>query len=164
MSDYIHRAGRVGRVNSAQPGHVTSYVTHPAHIDLVWKIEVKTYPLILVTLFYCLKNWGENLSIYSCNIVLLSGRLRWNLSIDSCNINLIKTYLFKVDCKASFPNLYNSRWNPSHFLNEFLRGERSQTFPYMLSAKQGSIWYHFITSLVLCGQGTHNLPLTGRML
>jgi len=24
-----------------------------------------------------------------------------------------------------------------------LRGERSQTYPFMLSAKQGSIWYHF---------------------
>jgi len=29
------------------------------------------------------------------------------------------------------------------FLERGLRGERSQTCPYMLSAKQGSIWYHF---------------------
>ena len=29
------------------------------------------------------------------------------------------------------------------FFERGLRGERSQTSPYMLSAKQGSIWYHF---------------------
>jgi len=29
------------------------------------------------------------------------------------------------------------------FLNAVLRGERSQICPYMLSAKQGSIWYRF---------------------
>jgi len=29
------------------------------------------------------------------------------------------------------------------FFERGLRGERSQTCPYMLSAKQGSIWYHF---------------------
>ena len=28
-------------------------------------------------------------------------------------------------------------------LKQGLRGERSQTYPYMLSAKQGSIRYHF---------------------
>ena len=45
------------------------------------------------------------------------------------NLILIKTYLFKVHCKASYLNLYeslstaHSRWNPSDFLNE-VWGER----------------------------------------
>ena len=29
------------------------------------------------------------------------------------------------------------------FFERGLKRERSQTYPYMLSAKQGSIWYHF---------------------
>ena len=40
MSDYIHRAGRVGRVGSLTVGEVTSFVVHPWDVDLVWKIEV----------------------------------------------------------------------------------------------------------------------------
>ena len=40
MSDYIHRAGRVGRVGSRKVGHVTSLITHPWDVDLLWKIEV----------------------------------------------------------------------------------------------------------------------------
>ena len=36
-----------------------------------------------------------------------------------------------------------------------LRGKRSQTCPYILSAKQWSIWYHFITSLVWRGRGSN---------
>ncbi|ESO83489.1 hypothetical protein LOTGIDRAFT_133165, partial [Lottia gigantea] len=39
MSDYIHRAGRVGRVGSYQPGFITSFVTHKWDVDLLWKIE-----------------------------------------------------------------------------------------------------------------------------
>jgi len=35
----------------------------------------------------------------------------------------------------------HSRWNSSHFFKQGLRGERSQTYPYMLRAKQGSIWF-----------------------
>lgn len=40
MSDYIHRAGRVGRVGAKFVGHVTSFVIHPWDVDLVWKIEI----------------------------------------------------------------------------------------------------------------------------
>ena len=40
MSDYIHRAGRVGRVGSHNPGQVTSYVTYKWEVDLLWHIEV----------------------------------------------------------------------------------------------------------------------------
>ena len=40
MSDYIHRAGRVGRVGSKHMGHVTSLVTYAWDVDLLWKIEV----------------------------------------------------------------------------------------------------------------------------
>ncbi|XP_037671964.1 probable ATP-dependent RNA helicase DDX28 [Choloepus didactylus] len=40
MQDYIHRAGRVGRVGSEVPGTVISFVTHPWDVSLVQKIEL----------------------------------------------------------------------------------------------------------------------------
>nr|XP_054758557.1 probable ATP-dependent RNA helicase DDX28 [Lytechinus pictus] len=39
MSDYIHRAGRVGRVGSQGSGHVTNFVVHKWDVELVNKIE-----------------------------------------------------------------------------------------------------------------------------
>ncbi|CAF0729244.1 unnamed protein product, partial [Didymodactylos carnosus] len=42
ISDYIHRAGRVGRVGSRNPGKVTSFVTYPSEVELAQKIEVTT--------------------------------------------------------------------------------------------------------------------------
>jgi superfamily II DNA/RNA helicase len=41
MSDYIHRAGRVGRIGSKKPGKVSSFVTRPYEINLAQKIEVR---------------------------------------------------------------------------------------------------------------------------
>ncbi|XP_051025025.1 probable ATP-dependent RNA helicase DDX28 [Acomys russatus] len=40
LQDYIHRAGRVGRVGSEVPGAVISFVTHPWDVSLVQKIEL----------------------------------------------------------------------------------------------------------------------------
>lgn len=40
LQDYIHRAGRVGRVGSELPGTVISFVTHPWDVGLVQKIEL----------------------------------------------------------------------------------------------------------------------------
>nr|XP_004670783.2 probable ATP-dependent RNA helicase DDX28 [Jaculus jaculus] len=40
LQDYIHRAGRVGRVGSEVPGKVVSFVTHPWDVSLVQKIEL----------------------------------------------------------------------------------------------------------------------------
>ncbi|XP_058135800.1 probable ATP-dependent RNA helicase DDX28 [Dasypus novemcinctus] len=40
LQDYIHRAGRVGRVGSEVPGTVISFVTHPWDVRLVQKIEL----------------------------------------------------------------------------------------------------------------------------
>ncbi|XP_069848692.1 probable ATP-dependent RNA helicase DDX28 [Dipodomys merriami] len=40
LQDYIHRAGRVGRVGSEVPGTVFSFVTHPWDVRLVQKIEL----------------------------------------------------------------------------------------------------------------------------
>ncbi|KAM6223522.1 putative ATP-dependent RNA helicase DDX28 [Rhynchocyon petersi] len=40
LQDYIHRAGRVGRVGSQMPGRVISFVTHPWDVSLVQKIEL----------------------------------------------------------------------------------------------------------------------------
>lgn len=41
MSDYIHRAGRVGRVGSVvEAGRITSFVTSPPQVELVQKIEL----------------------------------------------------------------------------------------------------------------------------
>ncbi|XP_038223694.1 probable ATP-dependent RNA helicase DDX28 [Dermochelys coriacea] len=39
LQDYLHRVGRVGRVGSAVPGTVVSFVTHRWDVDLVRKIE-----------------------------------------------------------------------------------------------------------------------------
>ncbi|XP_064016481.1 probable ATP-dependent RNA helicase DDX28 [Pogoniulus pusillus] len=39
LPDYLHRAGRVGRVGSKAPGVVVSFVTHRWDVDLVRKIE-----------------------------------------------------------------------------------------------------------------------------
>ncbi|XP_010002738.1 PREDICTED: probable ATP-dependent RNA helicase DDX28 [Chaetura pelagica] len=39
LQDYLHRAGRVGRVGSKAPGVVVSFVTHRWDVDLVRKIE-----------------------------------------------------------------------------------------------------------------------------
>ncbi|NXP83277.1 DDX28 helicase, partial [Ramphastos sulfuratus] len=39
LTDYLHRAGRVGRVGSKAPGVVVSFVTHRWDVDLVRKIE-----------------------------------------------------------------------------------------------------------------------------
>ncbi|XP_062997464.1 probable ATP-dependent RNA helicase DDX28 [Elgaria multicarinata webbii] len=39
LQDYLHRVGRVGRVGSAFPGTVVSFVTHRWDVDLVQKIE-----------------------------------------------------------------------------------------------------------------------------
>ncbi|XP_036607352.1 probable ATP-dependent RNA helicase DDX28 [Trichosurus vulpecula] len=40
LQDYIHRAGRVGRVGSEVPGSVLSFVTHRWDVELVQKIEL----------------------------------------------------------------------------------------------------------------------------
>ncbi|XP_069495799.1 probable ATP-dependent RNA helicase DDX28 [Ambystoma mexicanum] len=39
LQDYIHRAGRVGRVGSKYPGTVISFVTHKWDVELVQKVE-----------------------------------------------------------------------------------------------------------------------------
>lgn len=39
LTDYIHRAGRVGRAGGAENGKVLSFVTHPWDVNLVQKIE-----------------------------------------------------------------------------------------------------------------------------
>ena len=40
ISDYIHRAGRIGRVGSSGTGFVLSCVSYKWDVDLLWKIEV----------------------------------------------------------------------------------------------------------------------------
>ncbi|CAF3653540.1 unnamed protein product [Rotaria socialis] len=42
ISDYIHRAGRVGRIGSKNPGKISSFVTQPHEISLAQQIEVAT--------------------------------------------------------------------------------------------------------------------------
>ena len=44
------------------------------------------------------------------------------------------------------------------FFGRGLRGERSQTCPYMLSAKQGSIWYHFYNIFGMTRSGLNPRP------
>ncbi|XP_029986935.1 putative ATP-dependent RNA helicase DDX28 [Sphaeramia orbicularis] len=39
QTDYIHRAGRVGRAGSVEDGEVLSFVTHPWDVEVVQKIE-----------------------------------------------------------------------------------------------------------------------------
>jgi len=73
--------------------------------------------------------------------------------------------------KQVITNLYSSLstaysgWNLSYYFEQGLRGKISQNLPYMLSAKQGSIWYNFIMSLVWSGQGSNpRLPVMGQTL
>lgn len=40
VSDYIHRAGRVGRVGSAKNCKIISFVAHKWEVKLLWNIEV----------------------------------------------------------------------------------------------------------------------------
>ncbi|KAL8619700.1 hypothetical protein ACOMHN_025786 [Nucella lapillus] len=40
VSDYIHRAGRVGRVGSHHTGVVTSFVSHNWEVETLWQIEI----------------------------------------------------------------------------------------------------------------------------
>uniref|UniRef100_W5NM50 DEAD (Asp-Glu-Ala-Asp) box polypeptide 28 n=2 Tax=Lepisosteus oculatus TaxID=7918 RepID=W5NM50_LEPOC len=42
LTDYLHRAGRVGRAGSGAGGVVLSFVTHPWDVELVQKIETAT--------------------------------------------------------------------------------------------------------------------------
>ncbi|CAF3587775.1 unnamed protein product [Rotaria socialis] len=42
ISDYIHRAGRVGRIGSKNSGKISSFVTQPHEISLAQQIEVAT--------------------------------------------------------------------------------------------------------------------------
>ena len=44
---------------------------------------------------------------------------------------------------------------------QVLRGDRSQTYPCMLSAKQGSTWYHFYNIFCITRSGTE--PTTSRL-
>jgi ATP-dependent RNA helicase DDX28 len=46
ISDYIHRAGRVGRIGSRKSGKVSSFVTRPHEIELVQKLEVRTNRIV----------------------------------------------------------------------------------------------------------------------
>ncbi|KAM9826142.1 putative ATP-dependent RNA helicase DDX28 [Syngnathus typhle] len=39
-TDYIHRAGRVGRAGGCEGGEVLSFVTHPWEVELVQKLEI----------------------------------------------------------------------------------------------------------------------------
>jgi len=57
-------------------------------------------------------------------------------------INLMYTNSFKVDCELILITLTRSFLMESiHLIFERgLREEKSQTYPFMLSAKQGSIW------------------------
>ena len=79
------------------------------------------------------------------------------------------TNLIKVDseanlCQLIFITLARSFLMESiSFFERCLRGgERNQTYPYMLSFKQRSIYYHFITSLVWRGRGSNPQPASHR--
>ena len=74
---------------------------------------------------------------------------------------LIQTYLFKVDCEASYSNLYyrSRQLIPDEISSH--RFKRSQSYPYMLCAKHGSIWYLFCN---VCGMTRSGIePTTSRL-
>ncbi|XP_062922888.1 probable ATP-dependent RNA helicase DDX28 [Mobula hypostoma] len=48
LCDYIHRAGRVGRVGSKVLGTVISFVTHPWDVELVQKIETSARQKVML--------------------------------------------------------------------------------------------------------------------
>ena len=59
-SDYLHRAGRVGRAGSARAGTVTSFVSRPLDIEMAQRIEVRrwTVPLARRDLLPCMTRRG----------------------------------------------------------------------------------------------------------
>jgi len=82
-------------------------------------------------------------------------------------LHLVYTYLFIIDCETSYSKLILIILNHSFqmesissFFNRGLRGQRSQTFPYMLSAKQGSTWYHFKNVFGMMRRGSNPRPPT----
>lgn len=50
VSDYIHRAGRVGRVGAKHNGQVTSLVSHSWEVDVLWQIEVSVVTYFIISL------------------------------------------------------------------------------------------------------------------
>ena len=58
--------------------------------------------------------------------------------------------LSKVNCEGSYPNINHSYrsflMESISFVKQGLGRERSSTYPYSLSTKQGSVWYHFLHS------------------
>jgi len=97
--------------------------------------------------------FNDQNNIISSFPILITVYMEWNennrlfKSRDELKFKLI--HLFKVDCKNHIIPTYINHSRPlfpdeTHLVFErCLRGERGQTYPYMLSAKQGSIWYHF---------------------
>lgn len=47
MADYIHRCGRTGRIGSAEGCHVSNFIVGLKEIELVQKIEVGDFILIV---------------------------------------------------------------------------------------------------------------------
>lgn len=57
MSDYIHRAGRVGRIQSRGTGFILNFIINPWEVELVWKIEVRQiFKIDMMTKFFCLSS------------------------------------------------------------------------------------------------------------
>ena len=52
MADYIHRAGRLGRVGSGSTGVVLSFIQFKWDVELVQKIEVSSIESELICLVY----------------------------------------------------------------------------------------------------------------
>ena len=56
MADYIHRAGRLGRVGSPGTGLALNLIQHKWEVDLLWQIEVR---LIVCTNLGCNVTYDE---------------------------------------------------------------------------------------------------------
>jgi len=67
---------------------------------------------------------------------------------------LSQLILITLDCSFQMVSI--------SFFERGLRGERSQTCPYMLNAKQGIIWYHFYNVFGMTRSGIE--PTTSRSL
>ena len=81
MSDYIHRAGRVGRVGSSPSSMAISFVAHKWEVDLLWKIEVCSKSMSSCCSCSCVRSLSDELSLMTNAVSLLPHHIRcWSNS------------------------------------------------------------------------------------
>lgn len=83
-ADYIHRAGRVGRIGSPDGCYVTNFVSGIKEVEIVQKIEVKWF------IFFFNENSFENV------LSIFQNAIRQNTNIPDVNGNITQVITNKM--------------------------------------------------------------------